>query len=735
VDKKVLKRKKGGHAPGTCSWILRTKELTAWLSSGRTVDPERQAAQVLWLYGNPGTGKSIMAIYLAEELPEASINTDGGALAYFFCDSGFDTRKTATSIVRGLLYQLVGRHQQLLDYLLPKYHERGTQLFTSFDALWEIFMAMVADQNTGRKYCIIDALDECDRESQKTLSQQLEETFQSGNVSPNVRILITSRPYTEIRESLQSFPNKDLASFPERQEDIDICIKEKLNQLARSKNYTEKVKVQVHDILRDKAEGTFLWIGLACDELQDITSNRVIRTLQNIPKGLNSLYKRLLETALEQNETSGDDIRRLLSYMAVSSRPMTVSELCEACQLYQEEEDFETRIQFTHDDIDSCRLLIIIQDEKVSLLHQSVKDFLIGASSGYFIEVSETHALLAYRCVDLLIERFRSTNQPHTSFSDYATLEWANHARMAKSNFKVQHSQAQFFQLDSPCRERWLQDLRSTKLFYESIPDNFSIFHIAAQWGVSYLVDYASDWEVQASHIEKSTHVVHVDCVDSYGRTPLERAAQSTYTNVVAALLGRGGKVTGKVLSTAASHGRNGKEIMALLLDCCGDQITITKEVVEAAAGNWGNGKEVIALLLDRYGDQITITNEVVKAAVKNEKSGKEVMALLLDRRADQINITNEVVKAAVGNRRNGKELIALLLDRCADQITITNEVVKAAAGNEESGKEVIALLLDRCGDQITVTNEVVVAAGNGSSGFHREIVGSDAKPITLLRQ
>lgn len=90
------------------------------------------------------------------------------------------------------------------------------------------------------------------------------------------------------------------------------------------------------------------------------------------------------------------------------------------------------------------------------MLHQSVKDFLIRASSGYFIEVSETHALLTYRYIDLLIKRFRSINQPHTSFSDYATLEWANHTRMAKSNFKVQHSHTQFFQLNSPYRERWL---------------------------------------------------------------------------------------------------------------------------------------------------------------------------------------------------------------------------------------------------------------------------------------
>ncbi|CAG8909812.1 unnamed protein product [Penicillium egyptiacum] len=363
-DKKALKRKKGGQAPGTCSWILRTEDLTAWLGSGPTVGPERQAAQVLWLYGNPGTGKSIMAIYLIEELPETFPNKDGETLVYFFCDSGFETRRTATSVIRGLLHQLIRQHQQLLDYLMPEYHARGKELFKSFDALWDIFMAMVADQSMGRTYCIIDALDECDRESQQTLLQQLEEKFQSRNVSSNVRIMITSRPYSEIRESLQMFPNKDLASFPERQKDIDLCISERLKYIAERKRYSYKVNVQVRNILRDKAEGTFLWIGLACDELKDIPSNRAIQFLQGIPKGLDALYRKLLNMVIEQNETSGDDIQRLLSCVAVCSRPLTVSELSEACQLHQEEEDVETRIQFTHDHIESCRLLIIIQDEK-----------------------------------------------------------------------------------------------------------------------------------------------------------------------------------------------------------------------------------------------------------------------------------------------------------------------------------------------------------------------------------
>lgn len=161
-DRKALKRKKGGPAPGTCQWILRTTELTIWLGSGMTVGPESQLAQVLQFYGNLGTGKSIMAIYLTEELSKDFSNINRKTLAYFFCDLRVDTRKTATLIVKGLLYQLVKQYRCLLAYLLPKYHERGIELFKSFDSLQGIFMAIVVDEDTGQKYYIIDALDECD---------------------------------------------------------------------------------------------------------------------------------------------------------------------------------------------------------------------------------------------------------------------------------------------------------------------------------------------------------------------------------------------------------------------------------------------------------------------------------------------------------------------------------------------------------------------------------------------
>ncbi len=67
-----------------------------------------------------------------------------------------------------------------------------------------------------------------------------------------------------------------------------------------------------------------------------------------------------------------------------------------------------------------------------------------------------------------------------------------------------------------------------------------------------------------------------------------------------------------KTLSRAAAGNRGGSEVMELILDCRGDQVTITEDVVKVAASNRA---EVMELLLDRCGDQVIITEDVVKAA------------------------------------------------------------------------------------------------------------------------
>ncbi|KAK1452526.1 pfs domain-containing protein, partial [Colletotrichum melonis] len=706
-DRKAMKRKKGDRASGTCEWIMGTEELTAWLGSGPT--DRSEATQVLWLHGNPGTGKSTMAIFLTEELSEAFSATDGNTLAYFFCDSAFDTRKTATAVIRGLLLQLVQQHPKLLERLLPKYNERGAELFHSFDALWTMFVAAASDENTGRKYCIIDALDECDVESQTTLLKQLEETFCSRNAPPNVHILITSRPYPEIFEHMERFANKDLASYVEAQQDIERCIEERTTELMKTKKYTDKVLTQVKEILRERAEGTFLWVGLACKELESFPSKDAVRVLKDIPKGLSSLYKRLYTRAVA---SGGKEVELILSFVAVCLRPLSLLELSEACQLHLDEDDKDTRIQFMHDQIASCRLMVVIQDEKVLLLHQSVKDFLHKEG---LINDLKAHAELAYRSLDLLIKEFYEKGNSRVIFLDYAITEWPRHAHMANSEFEVKPSLERFFNMKSECCESWLRLYQETT-FYDRIPEQFSVLHVAAKWGILALVDHVCCTYNPPYEAEELVRLVEI--ADAHNVTPLECAARSGHLSVVARLLDLRGKVSTGVLKATAMNSQNGSDVMKLLLEKCGAEVEITPEVVVAAAGNYRNGEAVMKLLLEKRGDEVEITPEVVVAAAGNYRNGEAVMKLLLEKRGGEIKMTPEVVVAAVGNDGNGEAVMKLLLEKRGDEIEITPEVVVAAAGNDVNGEAMMKLLLEKRGDEVEITPEVVVAAarndGNG---------------------
>ncbi|KAK2616717.1 hypothetical protein QQS21_000329 [Conoideocrella luteorostrata] len=707
-DREAMKRKKGERAQGTCEWIMETGELIAWLGSSRTGLSETQASHALWLHGNPGTGKSTMAMYLTEALGEKFSAAHGHTLAFFFCDSSFGTRRTASSVIRSLLLQLIQQHPSLINYVLPKYALRNTELFESFDALWEIFISAAADTHTGRKYCIIDALDECDQDSQKLLLYQLRRTFQCSEAQQNLRILVISRPYSEINEYLELFPNKDLASFPEAEQDINVFIEERVTELAGRKRYTTKVITQVRNILKDKAEGKFLWVGIACEELQEISSRNAISHLETMPGGLFALYEKLLGSALE-HENEKDTIRLVLSFIAVSQWPLNLLELSEICGLFLEEDDPKTRAQFMRDLIGSCRLLVVIRNRRVVLLHQSVKEYLLKADQKTAFAELQAHANLAYHCLDHLIRRFHGSGETRRYFSNYAITEWPNHARMAKTNFEVLSVHAEFFETGSQAMKNWFNLYRHTKYFgRQEIPEQFSMLHVAARWGIPAIAKYFS---ASCAHHHISEGLIHRS--DSSGMTPIAYAVRSNYTSIVPILLELGAKVTHRVMVRAADQG---KEVMALLLQQQRDDIAITEEIMTTAARNRQNSKEMMELLLDRRGSEITITEDVVKAAAGNEYDGKEVMTLLLDQRGGEITITEDVVKAAAGNEYNGKKVMTLLLDRRGSEITITEDVVKAAAGNEYDGGEVMTLLLDRRGGEITITEDVVMAAAKCDS-------------------
>lgn len=99
VDRESIKSAKGERVDGTCEWIKENGNYRAWLEPTRS-------PHSLWVRGGPGKGKTMLAMFLTEDL-EAVCQNDNRLLVYFFCDHREENRSSAVGILRGIIWQML----------------------------------------------------------------------------------------------------------------------------------------------------------------------------------------------------------------------------------------------------------------------------------------------------------------------------------------------------------------------------------------------------------------------------------------------------------------------------------------------------------------------------------------------------------------------------------------------------------------------------------------------------
>lgn len=471
-DIHAMKRMKGERAEGTCEWIMETEEMKTWLS------PEHSPTAVpssnfLWLQGDPGVGKSTMAVFIAEHLLRITAAGEESPVAFFLCSSTFDTRNTATAILRGLLWQVFSKQRQMVSrHILPSYRVLGPNLFVSFDSLWSIFLDVMSDQGSGTKYLIIDGIDECKEGARFALLKQLKGAFGLKGLlraSNQCRLLILSRPSPDVQRAFRGSRHVNLSTSPEIKKDISRFIDEKVTDLRLSIPYPPAVAENVTRILQQKAGGTFLWAGIACTELENCDAKDAIRCLETLPSTLNDMYRDILDSAYGHTAEKKRKVRRLLGFAITALYPLSLLELSTACNLHTEHSG-QTRAAFMLEEIECCRRLLVMDNGKVHVLHESVKDFLRGEESGNFINEQQAHAQLADRCIELVywssidvetsssrslvwsgsfewsrfdtrcghVRQVAEVRVPEKDvFLGYAVFRWPEHARLACQEFII----------------------------------------------------------------------------------------------------------------------------------------------------------------------------------------------------------------------------------------------------------------------------------------------------------
>src|SRR5437016_684496 len=74
-DQKSAKNRIPNCVEGTCKWILQHQKYKDWFNASQSA--------LLWVSGEPGCGKTVLASFLIDELQTRLPNT---TICYFFCD-------------------------------------------------------------------------------------------------------------------------------------------------------------------------------------------------------------------------------------------------------------------------------------------------------------------------------------------------------------------------------------------------------------------------------------------------------------------------------------------------------------------------------------------------------------------------------------------------------------------------------------------------------------------------
>ncbi|KAL3483722.1 hypothetical protein BJX62DRAFT_249257 [Aspergillus germanicus] len=535
VDRKSLIALKGRRVDGTCEWLVQHPHYEEWLADGDH--------PVLWISGGPGKGKTMLAIYITEVL-QPVVDAADSVLLYYFCSNRDKNRNTALTIMRGILHQWLDLHPHLAKHIKNSFEGTETTKYTisSFVSLWRVFLTMLQHCTSSQVVCVLDGLDECEKESLRQLLDAVGDYLSKSRekARPQLKLVILSRPQPAVLErKLGQYKQVRLdTADTDISRDVKRYIFAKVAELASEQNLSAEMVAQVQQTLLAGADGTFLWVGFVVNELQGRSWSKIDQVLRHVPKGLGGIYQRLLQQIDEK-----EALVPILQWVVLAARPLTLEELTVAAGIKRAGTLPATQV--TKNRLRLGGLLVKIEGGIVNLVHESAKEFFQSdqvniKGINMFHMSQDTHMSLMQTCLAHVERAYGNPERIHElsdndPFLSYASQYWPLHFHHAIHVINTLSELSRpFFQVESPIRDEWW------KVYWEQeknggSPPSFTLLHLAAYFG-----------NVSWAKLLITKHARLISQKDNYGRMPLSWAVNQGHREMVELLLGHGAPVNFK---------------------------------------------------------------------------------------------------------------------------------------------------------------------------------------------
>ena len=673
--------------------------------------------------------------------------------SFFFRSSGNSSQRTSTGLFQSLLYQFWFQMPDSMTDLVNNFREKcwtvgkpGKDWKWNLRELQEHLEAVLLRASRDYKIIIvIDALDECEQDGAHEVVHFFQRSLTKLSTS-TVQVCLSSRhnQFSSTKHDLK------IHIDDENRGDISQFIKARLQSTQLTASHANSLADQVIE----NASGVFLWAKLAMNELMNGSGG--LRTIRSVlatkPTDLETFYGRILDRISNGNQHQRKLARNLLLWVSYTRRQLSVAELSGALSNHHIELSPQSRFETGSMIMNvTCGLLEVNKSAigyptkavenpgafVVTLLHQSVKDFLLQHGGLLLLDASpeplqeaegQMHYEIVHRCLEYLA-MYGSTEDEVTEFQrnadvfpflQYAAAYWSDHLEASKlTNASKFRFLDLFHRLSNEIVRRWIDLYDGTSMESQAyIRSPSTALHIASDRGLDVLMDTVLEEDVELAR--------KVDLRDAVGRTPLSRAAGQGHEGAVNLLLRRKADlglrdtVFGQTpLSWAARGGH--KEIVKLLLDA-GANIEDTTSGTSALSLAAANGQQsVVKLLLERGAapHSIDVYRGQSALSLAAARGHGRVVSHLLNHGADP-NIPDPYSKLTPLHHaiRNGHVAVVDLLVENGASVTHF-DVRPSFAGMPQ--------WVDRVLDSLRTTNEKLITSNeNGTRTYaHSSCTGS----------
>ncbi|KAL6915563.1 hypothetical protein FSST1_007058 [Fusarium sambucinum] len=426
---------------GTCEWFLRHPEYREWRN--------KDASSLLWVSADPGCGKSVLAKFLVDSVrkEKKAEKSRPEFVCHFFFKDDSDDQRSSLFALRALLHQILTDDKALLRHAFKVFESKGNAMFEDFDSLWDVLSGIANDPSATNLLIILDALDECEKNSQSQLLKHLNKLYHAKPLSkkPYFKVILLSRPENVIKYSF----SRNIATVRLRGEDQTGPISEDVELVVRSHINELSGQGLPHDLLSGlertlitKADRTFLWTTLMIDLLEEAASSGASqKELEDLlgNEDIYAIYSKLLERSHGSNEA-----KKLLELILAAARPLTLEELNVAMAVTPQQASFKELEFNLKSSVENhlknvCGHFIRVIHSRVFLVHQTAREYLlqqhetrISNSLGIWhnrFSLDKCHITMLQSCIYYLFLRIVSTDaEPQGEpFGRYALSFWSHH--------------------------------------------------------------------------------------------------------------------------------------------------------------------------------------------------------------------------------------------------------------------------------------------------------------------